>query len=55
MLNEGQINVSFSNLGETEAYKLIPLIRGENIDFNLAFSSLDAEQIVGIIEKASLE
>jgi hypothetical protein len=53
-LSSGKINVSFTNLGETEATKLIPNIRKENIDFSLAFGHLDAVALKKIIKVASM-
>jgi hypothetical protein len=54
-LSEGQINVSFNNLGEIEATKLIPNLRKENMDFSLVFRHLKTKQVEGIIKKASLD
>ena len=44
-LNEGQINVIFDSLGETEATKLIPNIIKENLDFSLEFKNVKAKQV----------
>ncbi|EAS05901.2 helicase carboxy-terminal domain protein (macronuclear) [Tetrahymena thermophila SB210] len=54
-LDEGQINVSFNNLGEFEATKLISNLRKENIDFSLAFKHLNIKQVYKIIKQASLD
>ncbi|EAR95365.2 helicase carboxy-terminal domain protein (macronuclear) [Tetrahymena thermophila SB210] len=54
-LNEEQINVSFNDLGQIEAIKLISSIRKKNMDFSLVFRHLKAQQLEWIIGKASLD
>jgi preprotein translocase subunit SecA len=54
-LDYENLNVSFDNLGESEAEKLIKVLRKENIDFGLVFKNLDYRQVEGIIAKASID
>ena len=53
-LSDGQFNVSFDNLGQTEANELIKNIRKLKIDFNLAFNHLNTYQLEAIMQNASL-